>query len=112
MRETIAALLAAGTLVTPVAVSAAPAAAGRHPARDVARQACKAERGTLGVKAFRLMYGGRHALARCVKARLPSDRKAAARCRAERRQIGKPAFRAKYGRPGPLKRCVKALTAP
>jgi hypothetical protein len=112
MRKTIAALLAAGTLVAPVAVSAVPAATGHHPARNVARQACKAERGALGTKAFRLKYGGRHALAHCVKAQLPGDRKAAAQCRAERKQIGKSAFRAKYGVPGPLKRCVKAATAP
>jgi hypothetical protein len=76
----------------------------------VAAKACKAERKTDGVTAFRQKYAnkkGRHAFARCVAQHVRQARKT---CRAERTTDGKTAFRQKYGNKkgrNAFRRCVR-----
>ena len=112
MSRTITALLSAAALATPATAGAAASLPGQHHARNVARAQCTSERRLLGVKAFRVKYGGTSAYVQCVRSHLPSDRAAATKCRVERKQIGGAAFRARYGGPVALNRCIKELTTP
>jgi hypothetical protein len=108
----IAILIAAGALALPAAASSHKTHHRAH-AAGAARAACKAERDSLGVTAFRAKYAnekGHNAMRRCVRAH---RRAAIATCKAERTSLGVTAFRAKYGTEGgrhrhAFRRCVRA----
>lgn len=95
-----------------LAMLALPATAVAKPSkvdRKNAAQDCRAERGEIGVEAFRDKYGAnknkRNAFGRCVRQgarekvaeRRAERREAAGDCRTERAEIGVEAFREKYG---------------
>ncbi|HEY1595195.1 MAG TPA: hypothetical protein VGF74_07355 [Thermoleophilaceae bacterium] len=111
MKRTIASLAAIGVLAVPAAAGAShPRVHRAASGTGVAAKACKAERTSDGVAAFRQKYGnkkGRHAFARCVTQHVRQARK---ECRAERTTDGIAAFRMKYGNAkgrNAFSRCVR-----
>jgi hypothetical protein len=100
-----AAAVAASLLAVPAGASATPT----EDDRANAAQECRAERGEIGVTAFRAKYGAndnkRNAFGKCVskkakaheRKRKAERRNAAKECRAERDDIGETAFADKYG---------------
>jgi ribosomal protein S24E len=142
MTRTLVVIAASLALSLPTALAAPPegkgkpespgksAAAPGQSADKNAAKACKAERATMGVEAFKTKYGTNankaNAFGKCVsgksKAKAEDDAEAetqearenaAKKCKAERESMGVEAFRNKYGtnanKANALGKCVSKL---